>query len=122
MAGDHRPSWAPAETERPLYEGRPFTGVVQRLEESLAEPDLSGKPLPAVAVLDALRLYAYGTSIRQVRKSTGLSFRAARRVHSWVESGAAHWDVEQRKPIVAPGYRLVPGKSPDGPTLQLIRF
>jgi hypothetical protein len=83
-------------------------------------PDLTGRPLPAVAVLDALRSYAAGASIQDVSKGD-LSFRAARRVWSWVESGAAWWDPAARTARTAPGYRFAGGGSPDEPTLQLVR-
>ena len=75
------------------------------------EPDLSGNPLPAVAVLRALRDYAADVSIQDVAKGD-LSFRAARRVHTWVASGAAWWDPITRKVRTAPDYRLVGGGSP----------
>jgi hypothetical protein len=87
------------------------------------EPDLSGKPLPAVATLQALRAYASETSIQQVAKDNDidLSFRGARRVYSWVDSGAVWWDRTQQKVGVAAGYSLIRGGTKTKPTLQLTR-
>jgi hypothetical protein len=86
------------------------------------EPDLVGKPLPAVPTLEALRTYAGGGSIHgATQEELGFSFRSARRVHSWHASGVVRWDRAQGKVVVAAGYRLVQGGTKAKPTLQLVR-
>jgi hypothetical protein len=91
-----------------------------RVEQPGTEPDLSGRPLAAFHVLQALRDFATDASIRDVSRGA-LTFRSARRVYSWVKSGAVWWDPAARTVRTAPGYRLVGGGSPDEPTLQLVR-
>lgn len=83
------------------------------------EPDLSGRPLPAVPVLHALRSFAFEASIQKVAKDTELSFRGARRVYSWVASGVVVWDKAQQEVRVAAGYSLIRGGTKAKPTLQL---
>ena len=99
-------------------------------EESLAAPDgaeprieldLGGRPMPAVEVLAALRLYARGASIRKAAKESGLGYRLARRVWSWVANGAASWDPGQQKPVTAPDYAFVAEGPKDKRMLRLVR-
>jgi hypothetical protein len=111
----------PAETKPPA-EARESSHVAE-VELAGVEPDLSGRPLPAVAVLRALRAYASEKSIQQVAKDEDidLSFRGARRVYSWVASGTVWWDRTQQKVRVAAGYLLLRGGTKAEPTLQLVR-
>jgi hypothetical protein len=84
------------------------------------EPDLTGKPLPARAVLFALRAFAEGASIREVEKDAPFSsYTLANRVWTWHRSGAVRWDVVAAKLTVDPRYKLVPAGSE---TLRLIRL
>jgi hypothetical protein len=87
------------------------------------EPDLSGRPLPALAVAKAMELYEKvpPASIRAVAAETALSRTQARRVKTWVDSGAVWFDRRRWRIRVASGYELEEGGTDEEPTLQLIR-
>jgi hypothetical protein len=82
------------------------------------EPDLSGRPMPKKGVLTALLLYAWSASIRDVVKETGFSYKLARRVWTWHKSGAVRYDLERKKFVHSPAYKLV---SPKRDLFRLVR-
>jgi hypothetical protein len=85
------------------------------------EPDLSGRPLPALPTLEAIRLYGEEATAYRVDKETTLSYRQALRVETWVKGGAVWWDAIDRRPRVARGFRFVRKGDGSSATLQLER-
>jgi hypothetical protein len=78
--------------------------------------------LPAYGVMEALRRYAGGESIRDVKKNAKLSsFRQARRIWTWHASGVARHDLKLGKVVLQPGYRWIASGSRQRPFLRLIR-
>jgi hypothetical protein len=79
----------------------------QPADEERPSPDLGGAPLPALAAWKALLLFFDGATVRRVEGETGLSYRKALRVRSWIMGRAVVWDRVRGRPEAAPGYRLV---------------
>jgi hypothetical protein len=101
-----------------LAVGRADTGGATVSE---VEPDLSGRPLPAAAVVDALVRYADQETAYSVARDTALNRRGAERVETWDKSRTVWWDARHGKVQVARGYRLVQDGPADARTVRLIR-
>ena len=81
-------------------------------EDQRLEPDLSGHPLPAAPVLEALLAYAAGAKIREVGgRGKPLSYRAARRVFTRGLQAAPFGGIG---PGACPGRRPGTGSSKQG--------
>jgi hypothetical protein len=90
-------------------------------EPRAVEPDLSGRPLPALATAEAIKLYGEGATAYRVDQETALSYRGALRVETWVESGAVWWDATEGRIRAARGFRLLKSGSEKEPALRLAR-
>jgi hypothetical protein len=101
--------------------------AADELDAAPIEPDLSGRPMPALSVAMGIKLYSEGATQYRVRTDTKLSPRQAKRVWTWVKSGAVWWEkVEKRGKVeqharAAKGFRLVSTGEGDSAKLQLVR-
>jgi hypothetical protein len=90
-------------------------------EADEVEPDLSGRPLPALPALEAIKLFGEGATAYHVDQETTLSYRGVLRVETWVRSGAVWWDAITKRPGVAKDFRLEVTGEGDAATVQLVR-
>jgi hypothetical protein len=110
-------AWAEGE----LLAAEPIEGVGTDGTAVVVEPDLRGRPLPALPTLEAIKLYGEGATAYRVDKETALSYRQALRVETWVKGGAVWWDAIERRPRVARGFRILRDGEGDSATFRLER-
>jgi hypothetical protein len=127
--GQHYLKFPTRESERPFWKGveakvgpKSKANALTNADDAAAvevEPDLSGRPLPALLALEAIKLYSEGATAYRVDQDTALSYRGALRVETWVKGDAVWWDAVERRVRVARGWRLVRQGDGDSATLQL---
>jgi hypothetical protein len=109
-----RPFWKLVEAAvGPISDAAPVRAKV--------EPDLTGRPLPALRALEAIKLYGEEATEYRVHQETALSRRGTKRVWTWVKGGAVWWDPVERRVRVDKRFRLVRKGEDEAATVQLVR-
>jgi hypothetical protein len=108
------------EARRRLSEVRRTEEPDDQDEQPNTELDLGGDGYTDEEIVTALGLLVEGRlTARGLEKAAGMSFRRARRLWSWFDSGALGWDGRQF--VARPDLRWIKRETPKGPRWTLIR-